>query len=248
MKRRRRPVKISTILIVLAILAACAPNDPRVVLKALNTQLAEQVHECVPVGWDPVPVQAGVFYRGYSAEYVPEIKWLPAQWIGTVQSKYLAEPEVRQSFDLMNELVRAQMLERSAMPGGFRYNLTKSALDYYWERDSYRDNPGGQPYLCYSRIIPERVLWSQPVHIELDRDGRPIQVFRAEFTWRSSPGADWANSASLRSHSVILPPIESPAIAKFVNDDGDWVIQNVYAPTPTLPRVADASVWRPVRK
>lgn len=235
-------------LIFLAALAACAPNDRRVVLRALNTQLAQQYHECVPVGWDPVPVLAGVFYRGYSAEYVPAVKWLPAQWIGTVRSKYLAEPEVRASFDVMNELVRAQMLERSTVPGGFRYNLTMNALDYYWERDSYRDNPDGQSYLCYSRIIPERVLWSQPIHLEIDRNGRPVQVFRAKFTWRPSPDADWANDASLRSHSVILPPLESPAVAKFVNDDGDWVIQNVYAPTVTLPRVADASVWPRLRK
>jgi len=229
-------------------IAACAANDKRVVLKALNAQLAEQYHQCGPVGWDPVPVLAGVFYPGYSAEYIPEIKWLPAQWIGTVRTKYLAEPEIRASFDVMNELVRAKMLERNAVPGGFRYNLTESALDYYWEHDRYRDNSGGQPYLCYSRIIPERVLWAQPLHVEKDSDGHPIQVFRAKFTWRPSPDADWANSAALRSHSVVLPPIESPAIAKFVNVDGDWMIQNVYAPTPALPRVADASVWPPLRR
>jgi len=120
------------------------------------------------------------------------------------------------------------------------------ALDYYWERTQYRNNPGGEPYLCYSTIIPERATWNQPVHIEKDRDGHLIQTFRAAFKWRASPIANWANDRLLRSHSVILAPIFSSTIAKFVNVNGDWVIQNIYSRTQALPRVADASVWAPL--
>lgn len=235
-------------LIALAGLTACAPTDHGVILKNLRVQLAQQYHECVPLGWDPVPVFAGAFYRGYSTEYVPDVKWLPAQWIGIVHSQDLRNPDVRASYDVLNELLRVGMVERNVMPGGFRYHLTMRALDYYFERTQYRNNPGGESYLCYSAIVPQRVLWNQPIHIEKDRDGQPIQAFRAAFEWRASPIADWASSALLRSHSVILPPLESPTIAKFVNVDGDWVIQNVSASIATLPRVTDAAVWPPLRR
>src|SRR5579864_563478 len=107
----------------LLVLAACAPNDPRVVLKSLHAQLAQQYHECVPLGWDPVPVFARAFYRGYSSEYIPEITWLPPRWLGSIQTRYLHQPEVRASFDLLNELVRIHMVQRTDVPGGFRYNL-----------------------------------------------------------------------------------------------------------------------------
>ncbi len=217
-------------------MAACAPTDHGVILKNLKSQLAQQYHECVPLGWDPVPVLAGVFYRGYSTEYISEIKWLPAQWIGIVHLKDLRDPEVRASYTVLSELVRAHMVERTTVLGGFRYHLTMRALDYYWERTQYHNNPGGEPYLCYSTIVPQRVLWNQPVHTERDRDGHPIQTFRAAFEWRASPIAEWANDPMLRSHSVILAPMFSPTIAKFVNVDGDWVIQ------------ADASVWPPLRR
>jgi hypothetical protein len=195
------------------------------------------------LGWDPVPVFARAFYRGYSSEYIPEITWLPPRWLGSIQTGYLHQPEVRASFDVLNELVRIHMVQRTDVPGGFRYNLTMRALDYYWDDDPYRVNPGGEPYLCYSTIVPQRVLWSQPIHTEEDRNGRKVQVFRAAFQWSVSADADWANDALLRSHSVVLPPTQSPTIAKFVSVDGDWDIQNIYSRTQALPRVVDASVW-----
>jgi hypothetical protein len=209
----------------------------------LRTHLADQYHECVPLGWNPVPV-AGVFSPGYSTEFRQTVEWLPAFWLGKIQMGELTHADGRVAYQVLEALVRKGLLEKHVAQGSFRYNLTLRGLPYYFDRNQYGNNPDHLPYLCYSTIVPVDVTWSQSLRVERIWDEFPrMQVFRAAFTWRVGPDAEWANDAILRSHSVILTPTQSPALAKLVNWGGDWEIEHIYTFTPMLPKLADASVW-----
>ncbi len=74
------------------------------------------------------------------------------------------------------------MLQSSNTADGRRYFLTMRAMPYYFDRNDLGHNPERAPYLCYSTVVPQRVTWTQPVHVE--RDGSAPgnrQVFRAAF-------------------------------------------------------------------
>ncbi len=216
-------------------------------MHALRSQVANQYHECVPLGWAPVPV-AGTYYPGYSAELQETNSWLRPLWLGSVQTSDLQRPAVRATFEVLNELAHVGMLESRRVPGGFRYRLTLRALPYYFDENQYGNNPEHWPYLCYSLIVPQRVVWNQP--IQLERHGyRPSasEAFRVGFQWRPSQVASWSNNAILRSHSVILAPTASPLIATFAKRDGAWIIQHLSAPVPFRPQVIDSSVWPQLR-
>lgn len=86
---------------------ACSPTNHWFVMHALQTQLALQYHECVPLGWDPVPVD-GTYYPGYSAELQDKNSWLPALWLGSIQPSDLRQPDGRAAYEVLNELVRVE--------------------------------------------------------------------------------------------------------------------------------------------
>jgi hypothetical protein len=219
-------------LLAAAVLCACSPTSHSAILHALRTQLARQYHECVPLGWDPVPA-AGSFYPGYSAEFEQTGVWLKSYWIGYVGKRDLGRPDVRVAAAILNELVRDGLLERTRWQSGSFYHLTLRALPYYYEDNAYGDNPEHMPYLCYSGITPNRVLWNS-----LIQHGS----FHAAFEWRAATRASWAQNDFLRAHSVILPPVDSPVLVTFANVDGGWNITRLNAPH-MLPRVVDVNVW-----
>jgi hypothetical protein len=134
------------------------------------------------------------------------------------------------------------MLIRRRTPLGFRYHLTPRAVPYYFASNDYGNNPDDVPYLCYSTMVPLRVTWNQPVHIERGADGSPVRVFRAGFEWRASPDASWAD-AMLRSHGVLLAPTQSPVVAKFVDWKGAWYIENIESPLAGRSTVVDGAAW-----
>lgn len=213
----------------------------------LKTQLVDQYHECVPLGWDPVPV-AGAFSPGYSSEFRQKVEWLPAFWLGKIQAGELAHADARVAYNVLNALARKGLLEKHSVAGSFQYNLTMAGLPYYFDQNQFGNNPDHLPYLCYSTIVPMDLKWSQALHIERIGDELlRMQVFRAAFTWRASADADWANDAFLRSHSVILVPTQSPALAKLVNWGGYWEVEHMYTFTPMLPKLVDASAWPGVK-
>lgn len=182
-------------LLVPAILNAGGPANPRFAMNALATQLSEQYHQCVPLGWNPQPI-ASSYYPAYSREYRENAVWLHPYWLGLVRRSELTDPNVRLAYNVMNTLVRAGMLERTIRTDGLYYRLTVAALRYYFENNRYGNNPDHLPYLCYSRLIPQRVLFSHRLS-----DG----AFRVAFDRRAGTIAPWAKDPSLQDHSIMLP-------------------------------------------
>lgn len=222
--------------------AACAPANDRAILDSLRAQLAEQYHDCVPLGWSPVAV-AGTYYPGTSVTLYEEGVWLPARWIGRVRTRDLARPDVRAIFGVLNELTRAGLLDRTHASGASRYHLTVAALPFYYDESDYGNNPDHIPYLCYSTIVPQRVVAIDSVRRDRLRYGsRDEDMFHVTFAWTASPVAAWANDAFIRTHSVTLGPAESPATATFAKRHGEWALAELSAPTPVA-RFVDTAVW-----
>lgn len=223
--------------------SACSPTDHRVVLKELRQQLAQQYHECVPLGWNPVPA-SGTYYPGSSVVLQEQGVWLPAMWIARVPSQARTRPDVRAISEVLDELVRAKMLARTPVSGGFQYQLTERALPYFYQDNEFGNNTEAWPYLCYSKIVPQRVVSNEAVHVErLRGDGREAEVFRATFEWSTTPAAPWANDPVIRSHGVILAPLGNPLSAQFVKYGHDWEIARVYSSGQAAPRLVGPSKW-----
>ena len=229
-------------LLAASLLTACARTDDRAILGMLRTQLAKQYHACVPLGWTPVP-NAGTYYPGVSVTMQENGVWLPAVWVARVRRRDLTRPDVRAAAAVLDELTKKDMLVRTTAPGGARYNLARIGWDFFYDENDFGNNPDHIPYLCYSTIVPERVVSSGPVRRErLHEQSHDEDVFRVTFTWAPSRVAGWANDAFLRSHSVDLGPTESPATATFAKRHGEWTIVQLSTPTPEG-RVIDRSVW-----
>ena len=224
--------------LLLALAAACSPTNHRVVLRELRQQLAAQVHECVPLGWTPVPVDAS-FYPGYTAQYQDERSWLAPLWLGSISNSDLRSAQARTSFAVLNALVRAGMVQRIAVPGGFHYRLTVAAMPYFYARNDYGNNPDAIPYLCYSTMLPDKIVWSDTVK----RNGKD-RLFHAAFTWHASSPAAWADDAFLRAHSVVLAPFSRTVVATFEDDGNEWYIVRLRQPDKsTLPRLLVSRTW-----
>ncbi|MGZ3550991.1 MAG: hypothetical protein ACXVAL_02745 [Vulcanimicrobiaceae bacterium] len=203
-------------------------------MRTLNSDLSEQYHECVPLGWDPVPVETRYYYEGYTSEYWEEGVWLHPYWLGLIHTSDLSDPNVRAAYYVLNALTRAGMLERTSATGASFYRLTPRAIAYYFESNGFGNNPEHWSYLCYSRIVPRRVVWTKGVKDSL---------FRVAFEWSVSARAQWANDPFLRRHSVLLPPLSSPAVAVFAKSGDWWHITQLVTPTAMLPRTVDPAVW-----
>jgi hypothetical protein len=246
MKRR-----CAAALAMLAALAACAPNDPRVAIRVLRGELAQQYHECVPLGWNPVPV-AGTYYPG--ANLVVEEQgngavWLPVMWIARVSNRQRTRrADVRAAVQVLDELARAGMIARTDGLYGSTYRLTPKAIPYFLSENAHGSDPIAIPYLCYSTIVPQRVVTTEPIYATRLPGGVDAQVFHATFTWTASEPAAWARTPYFRSHSVVLGPAENPLTAELVRTGGGWHVAALRGPTSQQPHVVDASVWPPPPK
>lgn len=225
--------------LLLALAAACSPTNHRVVLRELRNQLATQVHECIPLGWTPVPVDAS-FYPGYTAQYQDERSWLAPLWLGSIRSSDLRSSQARTSFMILRALVRAGMVQSIPVPGGFHYRLTVAAMQYFYARNDYGNNPDAIPYLCYSTIVPDRVMRTDEIQGNQKR-----RVFHATFAWHASPPAPWADDAFLLSHSIVLAPFSRTVVATFEENGGQWFIVGLRQPDKSaLPRLAVSAAWQ----
>jgi len=240
----RELYRLLPLVLLSAAMAACAaPTSDAAVLRALRTQLAQQYHECVPVGWTATTV-AGTYYSGSSAEY-RDTSWIAPLWLGTVSRRDLQRREMRTASAILDALARAGLVDERHALGRSFYHLDVRALPYYYEDNGYGNNPDHWPYLCYSAIVPERIVWTQAPHLESRRDGSgDVQTFRVAFQWVAGPRAPWAKDPVLRAHSVVLSPTKNPVVVKFEQLNGTWQIVNLYTPFPDFPRVVDASAWK----
>ncbi|MBV8282765.1 MAG: hypothetical protein JO347_12005 [Candidatus Eremiobacteraeota bacterium] len=175
------------------------------------------------------------YYDVRSVELDETYWWLPPKWAGIIEGRDLARPDTRQAFDLLNDLARVGMVQRRNERGAFSYHLTWSALQYYFEGTEYGNNPEGLSFLCYSRIVPESVLWNEPIHAE-QIAGVKMDAFRAAIKWAPSPPASWADDAFIRAHSVMLVPANAPLVVKFVRVGDVWET-HYESPTSAVPHL-----------
>jgi hypothetical protein len=203
--------------------------------------LAEQYHECIPLGWAPVRVMNS-YYPGYTASLQNYAEWLDAMWIGSVHERDMQRRDVATVVNVLNRLVRAGLLIRKTSLDGYHYYMTLAASHYFYAANLYRDNPDMVPYLCYSTVMPEKIVATGPVCLE-QRGRKTVRVFSVTFDWKASAPAPWANDSYLHSHSVILAPTQSPASGKMVYENGNWDMASFDDRESRLPTLADPSAW-----
>jgi hypothetical protein len=227
------------------VLSACAhtpaPHSQSAVLDALSNALDDQYHACVPLGWNPVVV-AGTYYPGYIASLQSYEEVWDAIWRGRIPASDVAKPRVGTVYDVLNHLVKAGLLLRKRTPSDYDYYLTYRALPYYYDRSWYGNNNGNMQYLCYSKVVPSRIISLQRIRRPSDWTG-PAQWYRASFAWAAGAPARWARDPFLRAHSVLLSPMRSPATAKMFYADKTWHVADIDDKTWRLPKVFDAAAW-----
>lgn len=236
------PRTVLWMLALVVALNACSHTSDWYALRDLDERFSDQMHDCVPLGWNPVRVDDRFFYSGFSSELDETFWYLPPPWVATLRPQDRANPQARTAQAVLDHLVRAGIVSRTRLRGSTHYNLTLPGLDYFFDANHFGNNPLHEPYVCYSKIVPERVLWKQAVHIERDPFGSGmVQVYRMAFTWVAVPDSGWSPDAFVRAHSVVLGPETDPAIAKFVLRGTHWYLESVYA--SRRDRVVDPSVW-----
>ncbi|HET6896323.1 MAG TPA: hypothetical protein VFH72_13140 [Candidatus Baltobacteraceae bacterium] len=225
-------------------LSACAhaptPGSTAAVLNALSSALDVQYHACVPLGWNPVVV-AGTYYPGYIASRQSYEETWDAIWRGRILTAETAKLPVKPVYEVLNHLVEAGLLKRTRSSSSYDYYLKYAALPYYYDTSWFGNNKGDMQYLCYSKIVPDRILWVEHTRRPSDWSG-PAQWYRASFTWKASAPAAWARDPFLRAHSVILAPLKSPTTAKMFYIDKTWHVVNIYDRTWMMPKVARSSL------
>jgi hypothetical protein len=172
---------------------------------------------------------AGSYYPGYSAGLQGYAMWLDAVWMGIVHTRDLNRPEVKTVAETLDDLVKTGMVSRRPIVNGYQYALTLQAMPYFYDSNLYGNNPDHLPYLCYSTIVPQRILWKQHIHFErAPRDRKAMPVFRASFQWTTSPAAAWARDPVIQAHSVVLAPTGSPTTGKFTYFGNSWHLVHIY--------------------
>ncbi len=215
------------------------PNSNRALVAALSQDLRFTYHACVPLGWKPVPVH-GTYYPGYTAAIANYAEWLDAIWRGSIAKRDLRNPDAKTVFEVLNHLTQAGLLTRKEFPRRYRYFLTPRAFGYYDGASVYKNNRDSLPYLCYSVIAPDRIVWLQ--RIPSPRGWvAGAQWYNVQFAWKPGARAGWTPDTFLRSHSVVLPPVDSPTSAKVYYSDNQWHLVNVYDRGWMLPALGNAA-------
>lgn len=232
--------------IALALASCAAPSDrgrSALAFSALKKQLVDQYHECIPLGWAPVPVGAS-YYPGYTASIQSYHMWLDAIWAGIIRDSDLRDPQARQVQSVLDALVHEGLLTRTRAGTALHYYLKPGAVPYFFGSHSYGNNNDSLSYLCYSSIVPSRILWTDRAHIERYGPRRiPRLTFHATFEWTPTPPAAWAQNPVLQSHSIVLPPTTTPTTARFERFGDTWYVVNIYSRGLMLPALADKSAW-----
>ncbi|MFN2527130.1 MAG: hypothetical protein ABR584_00235 [Candidatus Baltobacteraceae bacterium] len=227
--------RIQALLLLLCtlILGNCAPNNAWSIMRVAKDALATQPHECIPLGWDVVPVVKHYFAPGTSVELTEQGIWIPAAWIGSIREGR-STSDVRQIRTVLAALRKAGLLQTREARESLQYRLTPEGLKYYYDENDYKNNPAHLSYLCYSHIVPVRIVWSSPVKAER---------FRAAIAWQPSSPAQWANDPVLRAHTVVLSPTSTIVVASFVKQAHQWYLQKLDEPGIGLPEAADPKAW-----
>ncbi len=225
----------ATASVLLVLTAACAPTSDFTIMRAAREHFAHTYHQCLPLGWNPTPIY-GTYYPGYDVELEESDWWLPPIWLGYLPQSVAYDRRARTAERVLELLASAGMVKRNIFSEASYYHITDAAFVYYYDDDDFGNNPGHAPYLCYSSIVPQRVVWKQPVHLESG-----VLTFRATIAWSASSPALWAANPALQKYSVTLAPTRSPLIVRFAKTGDGWQIANVYPAAPNV--LADAAAW-----
>jgi hypothetical protein len=163
--------------------SAPAPDSTRAVLGALRSDLRFTYHQCVPLGWAPVPV-SGTYYPGYTATAQNYAMWLDALWRGHIERNDLRTRQARSVYGTLNYLAAAGLLARKAGRSGFDYFLTPRAIPYYYGSSTFENNRDSLTYLCYSSIVPNRIDWMH--RLDVPKTRRTDTWYALEFSWSAS--------------------------------------------------------------
>lgn len=200
------------------------------------------VHDCVPLGWNPVRVDDGFFYVGYSAELDETYWFVSPPWAAGFGPHEPVDPAGRTARDVLAHLEAAGMVDETRRRWGVKFNLSGAGFERFFDHDNFGNNRLDFPYICYSTIAAKAIIWKQPVRLESDPYGPGrVQTFRVAFTWTISTDSSWRPDAFIRAHSIVLGPTRSPAIAKFVRRGDDWVLDNLYPGSSD--RVTEPAAW-----
>lgn len=216
-------------------LHAPAANSTQALLNGLAHDLKFTYHECVPLGWQPVPVR-GTYYPGYTASMQNYAEWLDAIWRGHIEKSDLRNPQAADVVATLDHLAASGLLRKTNTQSRYDYYLTPRALAYYYGSSTFENNRDSLPYLCFSTIVPERIDWIAPASPPPYARRRHTQWYRLEFSWKPSSPPAWAD-AFIRAHSVVLAPLTSPTAAKVVFRDGQWDLMNIYDRGWMLPAI-----------
>lgn len=236
MWRDRRPFAMLAFAALVIALSACASPQQRA-LQEIERDLAQEPHKCLPLGWVPQPIET-LFIPVDDVEVIPDM-WLPPLWEAQIRTSSKMDRATRLIQRMLNHLSTKGLLQRSRTREGYMYLLTFKGMQYYSNGYFHGLNPERAPYLCYSDIVPERVLWVRRISSPSASSSR---TFEAAFEWRPGANAAWAKGDKLiESHSVVLSPAATPVIVTLSRDQGYARIEKIAGwPFGTL---VDARAW-----
>lgn len=234
-------LRILALCLIVLGLGACSARY-RPVLDAIATDFRFQYHECVPLGWVPVPA-AGSYYPGYTASLGSFHEFLDAAWRGRIDTKDLGSPTVQREYAILNHLVHSGLLSRSDSHDAAIYELTVDAWPYYFDSSIYNNNRDSLQYLCYSQVEPTNIDSVTPIEPPKDVR-RKASWYRVTVEWEPSRIARWARDSFLREHSVILPPLRDPAQLTMYERGGVWYVHAIDDNVTALPALSDIAAWK----
>jgi hypothetical protein len=230
--------------VILAAVRIHADTEPSAVpvLRQFAATIDEQYHECVPLGWFPDSRPWRAYFPGYSANVAAKDGMYQGLWVAVVPSRKLDDPHAVAVKAVLDELTRLDLLVRSDVPAGVRYNLTDEGRQYYYEGDHLGNNVEEWPYLCFSRLHARNVAWaSRPAKAP---GPYGVVTARVRFTWEPAEDAPWV-TPFIKEHAVELNPTSSPAEAAARRRyDGRWKLTELDF---AFPLVEHRSAWMPAR-
>lgn len=92
-------------------LTACTFSRQHILLNAVEEQFRGQFHECVPLGWNPSPID-GSFVPTFSVEFREREAWLSPLWLGFLRWSAIKTPNGRTAAEVLNALARTDLIEK----------------------------------------------------------------------------------------------------------------------------------------
>lgn len=87
------PITAAMAILSLFSLTACMSSQ-QLLLNAVEEQFSGQFHKCVPLGWNPLPVD-GSYVPSFSVEFRERDAWLPPLWLGFLPRSAINTPNGR---------------------------------------------------------------------------------------------------------------------------------------------------------